>query len=69
MQTRDLHSKIFTFDVKLAMKDLTKMVGTTLNIELIIKNLPSMANIDEEYIPKFKFIQIKKSYIKTHEGK
>ena len=27
-----------------------------------------MKNIDEEYVPKFKFIQIKKSYIKSHEG-
>jgi signal transduction histidine kinase len=71
MSTRDLHSKIFTFDKKMATKDLTKMVGAgnTKNIDVIIKNLPSMKNIDEEFIPKFKFIQIKKSYIKSHDGK
>jgi signal transduction histidine kinase len=45
------------------------VAGTTKNIDVIIKNLPSMKNIDEEYIPKFKFIQIKKSYIKSHDGK
>lgn len=31
------------------------------NLDNIIKNLPSMKGIDEEYIPKFKFLQIKKS--------
>ena len=67
MSTRDLNSKIFTFDKRLATQDLTKMVGNTKNIDVIIKNLPSMKNIDEEYIPKFKFIQIKKSYIKANE--
>ena len=67
MSTRDLNSKIFTFDRRLGTQDLTKMVGNTKNIDVIIKNLPSMKNIDEEYIPKFKFIQIKKSYIKANE--
>lgn len=44
------------------------MVTASKNIDVIIKNLPSMKNIDEEYIPKFKFIQIKKSYIKAFDG-
>ena len=69
MQTRDLSSKIFTFDQRLATQDLTKMVSQGKNIDVIVKNLPSMKNIDEEYIPKFKFIQIKKSYIKAYDGK
>ena len=30
----------------------------------MIKNLPSMKNIDDEYIPKFKFFQIKRSHVK-----
>ena len=68
MQTRDLNSKIFTFDRRLATQDLTKMVTASKNIDVIIRNLPSMKNIDEEYIPKFKFIQIKKSYIKSFDG-
>jgi signal transduction histidine kinase len=48
---------------------LTKIDGTAKNIDLIIKGLPSMENIDDEYIPSFKFIQIKKSYIKSHDVK
>lgn len=69
METKELNSKIFTFDQRLATQDLTKMVSAGKNIDVIIKNLPSMKNIDEEYIPKFKFIQIKKSYIKAYDGK
>ena len=45
------------------------MISAGKNIDVIVKNLPSMKNIDEEYIPKFKFIQIKKSYIKAYDGK
>ena len=69
MSTRELNSKIFTFDQRLATQDLTKMVGAGKNIDIIVKNLPSMKNMDEEYIPKFKFIQIKKSFIKEYDGK
>lgn len=56
METNDLNSKIFTFNQRLATQDLSKMATTTKNIDLVIKNLPSMKNIDEEYVPKFKFI-------------
>jgi uncharacterized protein YjaZ len=31
---------------------------------MVIKNLTSMKNIDHEYIPKFKFFQIKRSHVK-----
>jgi signal transduction histidine kinase len=48
---------------------MTKMVEDGKNIDKIIKGLPSMKGIDEQYIPKFKFIQIKKSQIKSLEGK
>jgi signal transduction histidine kinase len=41
------------------------MVGQSKNLDLIIKNLPSMKGIDEEFIPKFKFLQVKKSMIKS----
>lgn len=61
MTTKELSSKIFTFDKKLAGQDLTKMSEQNSNLDTIIKNLPSMRGIDEEYIPKFKFFQIKKS--------
>ena len=40
------------------------MVDDSYDIGKIIKNLQSMKDIDEEYIPKFKFYQIKKSKIK-----
>jgi hypothetical protein len=43
------------------------MIGTSKNIDAIIKNLVCMRNIDEELIPKFKFFQVKKSAIKTSE--
>jgi hypothetical protein len=43
------------------------MIGTSKNIDAIIKNLSCMRNIDEEFIPKFKFFQCKKSLIKTSE--
>ena len=36
-----------------------------LDIGMIIKGLSCMKNIDEEFVPKFKFFQIKKSEIKT----
>ena len=66
MSTKDLNSKIFTFDKKVATQDLTKIDGSSKNIDVIIKGLPSMKNIDEEYIPKFKFVQVKKSYIRSY---
>jgi signal transduction histidine kinase len=47
---------------------MTKMSGEGKNIELIVKGLPSMRGIDDEYIPKFKFIQFKKSEIKNDKG-
>jgi hypothetical protein len=65
MPTKDLQCKIFTFDKKLATQDLTKMHGESKNLDLIIKNLPSMKGIAEEFIPKFKFLQIKKSQVKS----
>ena len=40
------------------------MVDASYDIGKIIKNLQSMREIDEEFIPKFKFFQIKKSIIK-----
>lgn len=65
LDTVELASKIFTFEKKIASKDITKMVDhTSYDIVKVIKNLQSMKDIDEEYIPKFKFFQIKKSKIK-----
>lgn len=68
MATSDLNSKIFTFDKKLATTDMTKMNEEGKNIDRIIKGLTCMKGIDEEFIPKFKFIQIKKSMIKSFDG-
>jgi hypothetical protein len=67
MPTKDLNSKIFTFDKKLATHDMTKMVGEGKNIEKVVKGLPSMKGIEEEFVPKFKFIQFKKSSIKSFD--
>lgn len=65
LDTVELASKIFTFEKKIASKDITKMVDhTSYDIVKVIKNLQSMKDIDEEYVPKFKFFQIKKSKIK-----
>ena len=57
---------MFTFEKKLVTKDITKMneVENEKNLDAVIKNLPSMKNIDDEYIPKFKFFQIKRSHVK-----
>ena len=66
MTTRDLQSKVFTFEKKLVTKDITKMNEdqNAKNLDNVIKGLSSMKNIDEEYIPKFKFFQIKRSFVK-----
>ena len=64
MNVSDLATKVFTFEKKLSQKDITKMKEEVKDIGAIIRNLPSMKGIDDEYIPKFKFFQIKKSMIK-----
>lgn len=68
MSTMELSSKIFTFDKILATKDMTKMAEEGKKIELIIKGLPSMRGLDVEFVPKFKYIQFKKSEIKNNNG-
>ena len=68
MSTMELSSKIFTFDKSLATKDMTKMAEEGKQIELIVKGLPSMRGLDVEFVPKFKFIQFKKSEIKNNNG-
>ena len=65
MPAQDLAGKIFSFDYKLGQNDLTRMIDPTKNIESIIRNLPCMRGIDEEFMPKFKFFKINKSKIKT----
>jgi len=67
----DLNSKIFTFSKKLSLADLTKMTdeNTTTQDELeieqlsAIKKLKCMRDIDNEFLPSFKFFQFKKSII------
>jgi hypothetical protein len=65
MPISELSKKVFTFEKKVSGNDLTKIVDNHKNIDLVIKGLQSMKNIDDEYIPKFKFFQVKKSVIKT----
>ena len=69
MTTFELSSKIFTFDKALATSDITKTDSNGKKIEHIVKNLPSMNGIDVEFIPKFKFIQFKKSEVQSNNGK
>ena len=60
---------MFTFEKKVA-KDVTKVVDAgQMNLNMIIKNLPNMRGIDDEYVPQFKFFQVKRSYIKQANGK
>jgi hypothetical protein len=51
-------------------KDLTKIAENhaSKNIEMVIRGLQSMKGIDDEYLPKFKFFQIKKSLVKVFAG-
>ena len=55
MSTKDLTSKVFTFDKEVSLKnDVTKTDGYE-KIHAVIKNLLCMREIDVEFIPKFKF--------------
>ena len=55
LSTAQLASKVFTFEKKLT-KDLTKVNDDrAINIDVIIKGLPNMRGIADEYVPKFKF--------------
>ena len=73
MTTIELSSKVFTFEKRLVTNDITKMAdeqkGNQQNLDNVIKNISAMKNIDEEYIPKFKFFQIKRSFIKSPDKK
>jgi hypothetical protein len=64
LNTQELSTKIFTFEKKVT-KDITKVVEAgSQNLNLIIQNLPMFKGIDEEYVPGFKFFQVKRSFIK-----
>ena len=65
LSEENLAGKIFTFQKNLTLNDKTKMLTDTNNIDQIIKNLQCMKGINEEFIPKFKFFKINKSYIKS----
>ena len=67
MNSSELKNKIFTFDQQLAMSgDLTQIKEENQVMNKLIKSLKCMWNIDEEFVPTFKFFQFKKSYIKEH---
>ena len=65
LSEENLAGKIFTFQKNLTLNDKTQMLTDTNNIDQIIKNLQCMKGINEEFIPKFKFFKINKSYIKS----
>ena len=53
------------FDPKFAGEDLTKLAEEQdMGIERVIQSLKCMQGIEAEFIPKFKFFQFKKCYIK-----
>jgi hypothetical protein len=62
MSTDQLSSKVFAFEKNMSQDTVQKQAK---NIEAVIRELPSMKGIDDEYLPKFKYFQIKKSFVKT----
>lgn len=71
LTTIELASKVFTFEKRLVTKDITKMADNqnAQNLDQVIKNISAMKNIDDEFVPKFKFFQIKRSFIKSPDRK
>jgi len=65
MTVMDLSTKVFSFE-KIRAKEIGKNLIGSKNIDQIIKGLPSMKGVDEEFVPKFRFFQIKLSTIKTN---
>jgi len=62
----ELASKTFTFDPKVAKnKDLSQIVKDTLGIQDSIRELRCTKGIEDEFLPQFKFFQIKKSRIRS----
>ena len=64
MTVMELSTKVFSFE-KLQGKDIGQLLVGSKGIDQIIKGLSSMKGVDEEYVPKFRFFQIKLSNIKT----
>ena len=54
MSVIDLSTKVFSFE-RLRSKDIGKNMVGSKGIDQIIKNLPAMKGIDEEFLPKFRF--------------
>ena len=54
MSVIDLSTKVFSFE-KIKSKDIGKEILNSKGIDQIIKNLPAMKGVDEEFIPKFRF--------------
>ena len=64
MPESEMQGKIFTFIPELAQETTKHEVNSTAkNLELIIRNLPCMKGIDEEFVPTFKYFKINKSKI------
>ena len=61
----DLSTKVFSFE-RLRSRDIGKGLLGSKGIDQIIKNLPAMKGVDDEFIPKFRFFQVKISHVKTN---
>ena len=50
MSVLELSTKVFSFE-KLKSKDIGKEIVASKGIDQIIKNLPAMKGVDEEFLP------------------
>ena len=68
LNSEELSNMIFAFDPKLTKSlSLHTNERAILKIDKIIRNLRCMIGINSKYIPKFKFIQFKKSLILDYD--
>ena len=64
LNVEELSTKIFVFDPKFNKENMANINEKgDVKIDKIIQNLRCMVGINQKYIPKFRFIQFKKSII------
>ena len=69
LNTKELASKVFSFQEELTKQGVKPDEVDNLAFkDEIIANLACMRDIDKDFLPEFKFIQIKKSSIRTPKG-
>ena len=69
LDTKELACKVFSMSLELTKPGVKAEDYDNLAFkDNIIANLPCMRDIDKDFLPEYKFIQIKKSTIKTPRG-